>query len=283
MRLVALNKAPLIHSHHQFRHFQHSTALTNLQTNHKSRYARLETLRLHSAGEAIDFSVKLYDAQLWFSHAISVQSSDITILSLGFLYAAGLLASFSPCSLSLLPLTLAYLGSSNVNVTDNDNVVGSNNSSDGKSDKTRIIMYAAGFASMLTFTGLSAALLGQMFGSASSSLLGDFPSLLSGFISLTMGLYLLNIINIVLPTIDNLINNNSMLRNVQGPFSAFLLGGSSAFVASPCSSPILASILSAIATTGNPTQGAITLLSYSIGFITPLTVAGALSSNVKDL
>jgi cytochrome c-type biogenesis protein len=57
-----------------------------------------------------DIGVGLYDLQVSISHFIEVQLAAPTPASLSIIYASGLLTAFSPCSISLLPLTMAYLG-----------------------------------------------------------------------------------------------------------------------------------------------------------------------------
>jgi hypothetical protein len=57
-----------------------------------------------------DLYVFLYDVQLSAASAMETQLSAPSPLTAGLLYSTGLLSSFSPCEISLLPLTLAYLG-----------------------------------------------------------------------------------------------------------------------------------------------------------------------------
>ena len=59
-----------------------------------------------------DLTVSLYDFQLKFSDAIESQLSSFSFLGITLVFIAGLLSAFSPCEISLLPLTFAYLGSS---------------------------------------------------------------------------------------------------------------------------------------------------------------------------
>jgi cytochrome c-type biogenesis protein len=63
---------------------------------------------------------------------------------------------------------------------------------------------------------------------------------------------------------------------------AFLLGATSALIASPCSTPVLASILGFVAASGEPYLGAGLLFSYSLGYSTPLLLAGLLSGTVTS-
>ena len=60
-------------------------------------------------------------------------------------------------------------------------------------------------------------------------------------------------------------------RKEQGSLlRTFLLGGSSALVASPCATPVLTSILAFVAKTQNPLLGGALLLGYTLGYSTPL-------------
>jgi cytochrome c-type biogenesis protein len=61
------------------------------------------------------------------------------------------------------------------------------------------------------------------------------------------------------------------------------VGGSTALIASPCSSPVLVSLLTFIATNvANPLQGALLLFCYSIGYVAPVVAAGAASGSVVN-
>lgn len=60
-------------------------------------------------------------------------------------------------------------------------------------------------------------------------------------------------------------------------------GASSALVASPCCTPVLASILGFIATSQDPALGLVLLLTYSIGYTTPLMAAGTASGVLSRL
>ena len=58
-------------------------------------------------------------------------------------------------------------------------------------------------------------------------------------------------------------------------FRTFLLGGSSALVASPCATPVLTSILAFVANSSNPILGALLLFFYTVGYSTPLLITAA--------
>ena len=196
-----------------------------------------------------DIGVDLYDAQLTVSQFVESQLATASPTSIAFLYGAGLLTAFSPCSISLLPLTVTYLGGSEAKAGDaasgevNNEVV------------TRSVLYAAGLASTLTAFGLSAAMLGNVFGS--SGAIGDASALLSSVLFLVMGMYLLGFINIEFPSFDAKIKSDDNKNGILSSRSAqaFLFGATSALVASPCSSPVLTSLLAYVASSGDATIG----------------------------
>jgi len=243
------------------------------------RYGGLSSLnRISPLKFSGDIGVDIYDAQLAVSSFVESQLSTASPTSIAFLYGAGLLTAFSPCSISLLPLTLTYLGGSEVSKSTSTTTFSGSEIAVAKSENkvlSRSILYATGLATTLTLFGLSAAMLGNVFGS--SGAIGDVASLLSSILFLTMGLYLLGIVNIDFPSFE--IKNDKQGILSSGNAQAFVLGGTSALVASPCSSPVLTSLLAFVAASGDATIGAIFLFTYSLGYATPVVAAGALSSS----
>ena len=64
---------------------------------------------------------------------------------------------------------------------------------------------------------------------------------------------------------------------------AFLFGASSAVVASPCASPVLASILAYVATLGDPLLGGLLLLAYTLGYTAPVLATSLLATSARDV
>lgn len=243
--------------------------------------------------EDLIFSVQSSASDLISSHSFA----EAGPASLAVLYFAGLLTSFSPCSLGLLPLTLSYISTAAGERSD-------------KSSFLPTLAFAAGLAVIFCGFGLVSSFLGGVFGQSSDNFIGKvILALLSSGVSLAMGLQLLDLVNIPLPSFDigipslgieeqevegddemlefdeegNLVNltpaGNSAIAsakaNTASLFRTFLLGGSSALVASPCATPVLTSILAFVALNQNAALGATLLLTYTAGYTTPILIIGA--------
>ncbi|MEO1148340.1 MAG: cytochrome c biogenesis protein CcdA, partial [Cyanobacteria bacterium J06638_22] len=64
---------------------------------------------------------------------------------------------------------------------------------------------------------------------------------------------------------------------------SYLLGLTFGLVASPCSTPVLATLLAWISTTQNPVLGGSLLLAYTAGYVAPLILAGTFTASLKKL
>lgn len=223
-----------------------------------------------------DISVNIYDTQLLISGMLDSQLSSASPASVALLYAAGLLTSFSPCAISLLPLTLAYLGTSEEDAVGGFSIA-------GNIKLVKSISYAAGLAITLAAFGLGAALLGQLFGSSSTNTFGNLPSLLAAAISFIMGLNLLGVVQFSFPSPGENSNILFFANKLPAYAQAFVLGASSAVISSPCSSPVLSSLLAFVASSGRPAIGSIFLFIFSLGYATPVVAAGALSGAANTL
>ena len=269
-----------------------------------NRYKSNVSLKAFPLPTDIGIEDLIYRAQSTASQlaSTSINSPSTSISSLAVLYFAGLLTSFSPCSLGLLPLTIGYIS----------------NAAGEREDKAVFLptlFFAFGLASVFCGLGLSVAMVGGVFGSSSSlgsSALGTLAlAFLSSGVSIAMGLQLLELVNLPLPSLEIgsfsnsessadctdgvcsrivydeggqvIESQNGSLAAMEGPnggaasslFRTFLLGGSSALVASPCATPVLTSILAFVAASRDPALGAVLLFTYTVGYSTPLLVAGA--------
>ena len=84
-----------------------------------------------------------------------------------------------------------------------------------------------------------------------------------------MGLNLLEVIVLQLPSLD------VDVREAKAPplVTAYLAGLTFALAASPCSTPVLATVLAYVTTLDDPILGGALLLSYTTGYVAPLLFA----------
>jgi cytochrome c-type biogenesis protein len=154
-------------------------------------------------------------------------------------FAGGLVASVSPCCLSMLPVNLSYIGSQNFQ--------------DRKDALVKAASFVIGVATTLSLLGF--------FSSFATFVLVQYRSFFVlgvGALMVVMGLSLLNLI--YLPF--------SKLGAFSFPkqFGPFGVGLSFGLVGSPCSTPIMFSVLAAAATTQNQLISVMTMSFYALGY-----------------
>jgi cytochrome c-type biogenesis protein len=206
------------------------------------------------------FQLWLYQLEQWSDVLVSAQLAHLSPLSIGFVFLAGLATSLSPCTLSMLPLTIGYIGGFE--------------SKNSLTAATQSAWFAFGCATTLTLLGLAAALLGKIYGQV-----GWGWSILMGAVAIAMGLQLLEILPMQLPNWGNI----EISRQLPNGLRSYLVGLTFGLVASPCSTPVLVTLLTWVSATGSIAIGAGFLLSYAIGSIAPLVIAGTFAGALKQI
>lgn len=172
--------------------------------------------------------------------------------------AAGILTSFTPCSLSTVPLVIGYVGGASGN--------------DTKKAFALSLTFAVGTAVTFTILGTAASLLGKLMGASSS-----IWYLFLGVLMVLMALQTFELFNFI-PSSSFLSKSNK--RGYAGAFIAGILGG---FFSSPCATPVLIVLLAIVAKSGNVLMGVALLLLYSIGHGILVVVAGTSLVFVRKL
>ncbi len=180
-------------------------------------------------------------------------------MTVALVFAGGALTSLGPCSLSLLPITIAYLA-------------GFENK---QKPWQRSLSFCAGIVGALVTLGSLSGLLGRIYGQVP----GLIPTIV-GVLAVVMGLNLLGIVRLPLPAGPDPMN---WTRKVPSPLAPVAAGLAFGLAASPCTTPVLAVLLGWIASTGRPLLGMVMLTSFGIGQVLPLLLAGNLAASLPRL
>lgn len=204
---------------------------------------------------------QLYLIAQFANNLVKTQLTHISGVSIGVIFLAGLLTSLTPCMLSMLPITIGYIG--------------------GYEAKSRIqaaaqsTWFSLGLATTLAGLGILASFAGKVYGQIGIGL----PIIVS-IIAILMGLNLLEALPLQLPSFDAA---GWISKGLPTGVRSYLLGLTFGLVASPCSTPVLATLLAWISTTGDTILGAVLLLSYTAGYVAPLILAGTFTASIKKL
>jgi len=157
----------------------------------------------------------------------------------------GVLASFTPCIYPIIPITISVLGARQAR-----------SKAQGFS---LALIYVLGLSVTYTVLGMFAAVTGALFGSwlQSAWVVGSVAVLFIG-----MGFGMLGVFNVAMPS-----GISTRLSQVQGNGypGAFLAGAVAGLVASPCIGPLIVSLLTYIAQTGDIALGAALMFTFAFG------------------
>jgi thiol:disulfide interchange protein DsbD len=202
-----------------------------------------------------------------FSH-LSDRLSGNPALAIPLLFLGGVLTSFTPCIYPMIPITAAIVGGAQTGATE--------------ASRYRPVLlsmvYSLGLAVVYAALGLFAGLSGTLFGTISSN---PWVYFAMANVLIVAGLAMLDVIPIRLP---EWILARASNAGKGGTYSgALLMGGMSGLVAAPCSAPVMAAVLTWVATTKSAVLGFFYLFAFSLGMCTLLVAIGASSGFLARL
>ena len=191
---------------------------------------------------------------------LTSQLSANPAAALPILFGAGVLTSFTPCIYPMIPITAA--------------IVGGTTASETRPPRWRPLLlsltYAVGLALVYSALGLFAGLTGTIFGTVSSN-----PWLYFAMANLLV-LAALSMLDVVPVRLPSALVTRAATAGTGGRFSgALAMGAMSGLVAAPCSAPVMAAVLTWVATTHSGALGFLYLFAFSLGMCTLLVAVGA--------
>jgi cytochrome c-type biogenesis protein len=187
--------------------------------------------------------------QAWFAKQDT--TNPLVLISLAFI--GGSIASVSPCILALLPLNLTYIGTRDIT---------------SRTDAAiKAGLFVLGNIIILGLFGLVSSFAGAVMVEYRG-----YINVAVGAIILMMGLGLLGLIKIPLPSIN--LNGSNF-----GPFG---VGLTFALVSSPCASPVLFAVLAAAGASGSQLLAVLTMASYACGYTLIIFLASLLTGFAKQ-
>ncbi|MBO5948803.1 hypothetical protein J6Q66_08215 [bacterium] len=195
----------------------------------------------------------------FFQNELASGNFSVCLLILAFF--GGILASLSPCSLGILPIIVGYIGGYD--------------KEDLKTTLSQLFFFVLGMSVVLSIIGVICALTGKVFASA----LGPVGVLILTSFIMLMGLNLLGLVEINVPVFIKEFPQNNSNNKILYPF---LIGAIFALAASPCSTPILASVMAVASLSANLIFSICLLLAFALGQGVIIILVGMFTSIIKN-
>jgi cytochrome c-type biogenesis protein len=180
-------------------------------------------------------------------------------------YLGGLLTSFTPCVYPVIPITVAYIGA---------------HGSDSKMNGFMLsVFYVLGMALVYTCLGSFAALTGQLFGQIQTN---PWIYIVIANICILMGLSMLGAFVFSIRT-PGFLQRLHFKGRKEGIIGSLLVGALSGLIVGPCTTPVLAVLLSLIATKQNLVLGMSLMFIFAFGMGTLLIILGTFAKLLATL
>ena len=179
-------------------------------------------------------------------------------------FAAGVLASLSPCVFPMIPVTVTFMG----------------NAAGGSRRQAVLLssIYVGGLALVYAGLGVIAAAVGARFGSFTRT-----PWVYGGvaLVIVLLGAAMMGWITVPVPGLANTVQSKGVTRG--GVLGALLIGMSSGFIAAPCTAPVLGFVLFYIAGSKDYVWGGAVMIAFALGLGLLLLILGIFSGMLSRL
>jgi cytochrome c-type biogenesis protein len=182
---------------------------------------------------------------------------DISQITLGLAFLAGLASFLSPCVFSLVPAYVGYLGGRAAG--------GEASASNRWVTFSHGLAFVLGFSVVFIVFGLLASMVGLLFD------LGLWLARIGGVVVIIFGLHMIGVFRIPFLEYDTRVTT-APDRSL-GYLSSALMGVFFSAGWSPCVGPVLGAILTLAANGGSLALGAVLLTAYSAGLAIPFLLA----------
>ncbi len=203
-----------------------------------------------------------------------LQTGEFSLLFLAIAFLGGVVASLSPCSLGVLPIIVAYIGG--YGAKDDETEGNSKSISANLRNFAQLLSFVLGLSVVLTVIGIACALTGRVF----MSIGGPYWILIIASLLLVMGLNLIGVLDLTLPVIVKKMPKSKGQSLFLYPF---IVGALFALAATPCSTPILAGIMSFATLSANLIYAAAMLFLFALGQGLIIVLIGLSTSFLKNM
>ena len=186
-------------------------------------------------------------------------------LALLVLFAGGVMTSLTPCVYPMIPITASIIGGQSVGARSRGRIA------------ALVGAYVVGLAAVYSALGVFAGMTGTMFGSVSTN---PWLYLLMANILIIAALAMLDVMPFRLPSFLARPASAGRGGTVAGTLT---MGAVSGLVAAPCSAPVMALVLTWVATTRSGVLGFFYLLAFSLGMCALLVVIGLFAGVLSTL
>jgi len=183
---------------------------------------------------------------------------DLSNITLGLAFVAGLASFLSPCVFSLVPAYIGYLSG---------RAAGGEG---GENNKFVTFLHGLAFVLGFSFVFILLGIAASAFGGALYEI-REWLAKIGGIVVIIFGLHMIGVYRIPFLEYDTRVQE--LPDPKYGYFSSALLGVFFSAGWSPCVGPVLGAILTLAISGGNIAQGASLLIAYSAGLAIPFLIA----------